>query len=403
MVSSVHTRRIVDPIAGGKVTGSLGRATFGVLTAIDQAAGRDLEAGDPLDGHDRVFNIGRAQVSLAPGSFAGALVSTTRQGPASNTVGGLDVSLRRRASSLQMTGMALVSSTVDGDGRRTQGLATLWTGGRSSRRYDVFGQFEHYDRGFEMDSAFYNRTGFTSGWGFAAVSFYPKGRRAGWIRRVVPFVFWQGGTDRVQGGTELLKVQGIRFHTSRQGFFRADYTGGHERWQGQRYHRGRWRAFGNGQLFRWLRAGGNVNGGYATYYDEIDPFQGRSTGLSAFVTIQPNARLSQGIEWQRVDFDRADTGADVYTVRVVNVRTTYQFTRRLYARLIAQHDSNANRLLLDALGSYELRPGTVFFAGYGALRERRHYVDGEWRTDALGPLRESRRGLFLKASYLHRF
>ena len=75
----------------------------------------------------------------------------------------------------------------------------------------------------------------------------------------------------------------------------------------------------------------------------------------------------------------------------------------MFARLITQHDTSSQRLLLDALGSYELRPGTVFFAGYGALRERREFVDGEWRTNADSPLRESRRGLFIKASYLHRF
>ena len=405
MVSAVHTRRIVDPIVGGKVTGSAGRTTFGVLTAVDQAAGRDLEDGDPLAGRDRVFTVGRAQTTIGgPGSFVGALVSTTAQGPASNVVGGADVSLRKRGSSLQMSGMALYSSATAADGSRTQGLATLWTGGMSSRRYDAFGQVEHYDRDFQMDSAFYNRTGFTSGWGFGALSFYPPSTsRFKFIRRVVPFVFVQGGRDRVQNGTDLLAVSGIRFHASRQGFVRADYLGGHEPWAGRAYQRGRWRAFGNAQVFRWLRAGGNVNRGYATYYDDVDPFQGHSRGLSAFATFQPNARLSQSLEWQRIDFDRADTRAEVYGLTIVNARTTYQFSRRLYARLIAQHDTSAHRLLLDALGSYELRPGTVFFAGYGALRERRAYENGEWRTDELSPLRESRRGLFLKASYLYRF
>ena len=165
----------------------------------------------------------------------------------------------------------------------------------------------------------------------------------------------------------------------------------------------RWRAFGNAQFFRWLNGGGNINDGYATYYDEVNPFQGRSRNLSAFATIQPNARLSEQIEWQHVDFDRADTGADVYDLVIVNSRTTYQFSRRLYARVIAQYDTSSHRLLLDALGSYELRPGTVFFAGYGALRERRTFRDGEWQADAFSPLRESRRGLFLKASYLYRF
>ena len=404
MISAAHTRKIVDPIVGGKVTGSLGRTTFGVLTAVDQAAGRDLDAGDPLDGHDKVFSIGRAQMSLSPGSFAGAILSTTNQGPASNLAAGVDINLKKRNSPLQITGMALYTSSTAAGGTSTEGAATLWTGGMSTRRFDAFGQFEHYDRGFQMDSAFYNRTGFTSGWGFGALSFYPSSKgRFSFVKRVVPFVFWQGGQDRVQAGSDLLALQGVRIHTSRQGFFRADYIGGHEPWMGQRFKRSSVRAFGNAQVFKWLRAGGNVNDGFATYYDDVDPFQGRSRSLSAFATFQPNSRLSEEIEWQRVDFNRADTGADVYDVTVINSKTTYQFTRRVYARLILQHDTAAHRLLLDTLMSYELRPGTVFFAGYGGLRERREFVDGEWQTSATSRLQESRRGLFVKASYLHRF
>ncbi len=114
--------------------------------------------------------------------------------------------------------------------------------------------------------------------------------------------------------------------------------------------------FGNAQFFRWLRAGANVNSGYATYYDEVDPFQGRSSAVSAFATIQPNARLSESIEWQRIDFNRADTRADVYDLTIINSRTTYQFSRRLYARLIAQHDTSSHRLLLDALGVVRAAP-----------------------------------------------
>ena len=40
MLYAVHTRRIVDPIFGAKLTGSVGRVTFGTLTAIDQSPGR---------------------------------------------------------------------------------------------------------------------------------------------------------------------------------------------------------------------------------------------------------------------------------------------------------------------------------------------------------------------------
>lgn len=135
----------------------------------------------------------------------------------------------------------------------------------SSRRYDASGQVEHYDRSFQMDSAFYHRTGFTSGSGFGAVSFYPPATsRFKFIRRIVPFVFVQGGQDRVQNGTDLLVVSGLRFHPSRQGFFRADYVGGHEPWMNTRNQRGRFRALGNAQLFRWLRACRRASSGSAS-------------------------------------------------------------------------------------------------------------------------------------------
>ena len=84
---------------------------------IDERYVRLSEAGDPLDGHDKVFTIGRAQTTFySPGTYAGAILSTTAQGPASNTVAGADISLQKRGSSLQMSGMALYSSATAADG-----------------------------------------------------------------------------------------------------------------------------------------------------------------------------------------------------------------------------------------------------------------------------------------------
>ena len=44
-------------------------------------------------------------------------------------------------------------------------------------------------------------------------------------------------------------------------------------------------------------------------------------------------------------------------------------------------------------------PGTKVYA----LIPCGTYQDSQWKDDELSPLRESRRGLFFKASYLHRF
>jgi hypothetical protein len=103
----------------------------------------------------------------------------------------------------------------------------------------------------------------------------------------------------------------------------------------------------------------------------------------------------------RVAFDR-DTGERVFTVDVVNTQTTFQLNRYIFFRGIAQYDSSRARVLTDLLASWELLPGTVAYAGYGSLIEKREWDGQQWEPGA-GVYRTSQRGLFFKAAYVHRF
>jgi hypothetical protein len=398
MIAAVHTRRIVNPKAGIKLTGSAGRLQFGTLTAVDDAPEFPGVAPPP----DRVFNVARMQYSLGPSNYVGAIATDMEAGSQFNRVAGGDLSLRV-GTNQRVTGMLLYSASQgpEGAGREGVGASTSW--GYSTRRQQIQGFFEHYDRGFRMDTAFYNRVGITSGWGYTDWSFYPDSAGTyGWIRRIVPFVFTQHGQDRLAGGDETTVVPGVRMNFTRQGFLRIDKVMGHERWQGGRYPLSRPRVQGEVQLFRWMRMSGRADWGNATFYDETAPFRGWSRSTSFDVSWQPTARLSQSLGYRRVDFRRADTRARVYDLDLLNTRTTFQFTRRFFLRGIAQYDSLRARVLADLLASYELRPGTVAHAGYGSLHERRAFVDETW-VPGSGHYLTTRRGFFLKASYLYRF
>ena len=74
-------------------------------------------------------------------------------------------------------------------------------------------------------------------------------------------------------------------------------------------------------------------------------------------------------------------------------------------RLLEQFDSSSHRLLTDLLASYEFVPGTVFHAGYGSLYEKRTAQAGCVRARMASDRQYMtvNRGLFFKASYLHRF
>jgi hypothetical protein len=400
--TAVHTRRIIDPMFGAKLTGSVGRVTFGTLSAVDEAPGRAAEDDDPLRGKDRLFNIARAQISLGPSNYVGALYTDTTFAGSFNRVAGAD--LRWRVNETQrLDAFVLAShSRPEAAAASASGLGAQVNYNYSTRKWGAQGSFEHYDENFEMATAFINRVGVTGGFAYLERNFYPDNKRYPAVRRVTFFSFTQGGRDRSAGGSEIFEVFGTRINFTRQGFLRADYMTGTERWAGRSFDRGRPRIFGNVQLFRWLALDAGFNSGRAIFYDPLAPFEGHSKEWNAEVTLQPNGRLSQTLEYRRVEFSRRSTGERVYDLDIVNAKTTYQFTRAFALRGLAQYDSSRDRVLTDFLSSYEPRPGTVVYVGYGSLLERRDFVDGQW-VSGTGIFRTTQRGLFLKASYLYRF
>jgi hypothetical protein len=402
LLSAVNTRNIIDPIVGLKITGNTGRVSFATLTAIDEDSGPAINSDQIGFGRSRTFNILRGQYSLKPGSYVGAIATDTEHPGAFNRVVGGDVTLKPTPSQT-ITAFALEAvSRAPGSDDSASGFGSQVRYSYSSKKSNFEGHLEHYDREFQMDTAFQNRVGETNGHVYADYNFYPDKDRWPWLRRIQPFTFNQATRDRLQGGDELFTVDGVRVFFSRQGFFRFDQLIGHEPWAGQRFKSNRWRIQSNAQLFRWLRFYANANAGYATFYDPESPYQGHASDISTGITYQPSGRFSESLDLERVAFDRESTGERVYTVRIVNTKTAYQFTNHFFLRAIIQFDSSRYQTLTDFLASYELHPGTVFYAGYGSLIEQREFSDNRW-LEGIGRYRTSRRGVFLKASYLRRF
>ena len=122
---AVHTRRIIDPIAGVKLTGSTGRLTFASLTASDQAPGHALSPNDPATGRDQIVNVGRAQYSLRASEYVGAIVTDSEFAGRSNRVAGMDLSTRV-STTQRLDAFVLTSSTRPANSSAQQGIgATL--------------------------------------------------------------------------------------------------------------------------------------------------------------------------------------------------------------------------------------------------------------------------------------
>ena len=70
-ITPIHTRTIIDPRYGGKVSGKVGRSSLGLLFADDEAPGK-RDPSDPAFGQTANVAIGRARFDLYPESFVGA-------------------------------------------------------------------------------------------------------------------------------------------------------------------------------------------------------------------------------------------------------------------------------------------------------------------------------------------
>jgi hypothetical protein len=382
MRTAVHTRRIVEPGVGARVTGTAGRQTFAVISSTDRSVG---------DAAEKVFTIGRGLRNVGQGQYLGALVTDMEYRGSHNRVAAADFSMRA-GDRFQYSGALMFSDSADLAGAGTDGLGAQFGYGYNSRRLTIAGHVEHFDRGFQMDTAFMNRVGITRTWQYAEVQFYPDEARHGWIKRIAPFVWGVQAKDRIENGTEPFILPGIRFNFTRQGNLRLDFGRGRETFGGRRFAIGRHHIDGGAQILPWLNVGGSFDQGAGVFYDPADPFAGTNKRRSLRVGLQPSSKLSHNVQYTYVTFER-ETGEQVFDVHIVNLRNTYQFSPQFLIRGIAQYDSSRRRLLADFLASYELVPGTVVHAGYGSLLER---VEER-------PYEATARAFFFKASYLARF
>jgi len=389
-----HTRQIVNPLAGIKLTGKVSsRDRIGFLYALDNPS--EGTAGDSTKSYIN-YAIGRVQHSFKDDSYLGAIV-TAREGTDNyNRVAGIDGRWRLSPStSLEFN--ALTSGTQSGaDAEKASDWMSSVVLNRSTDRLAGSFEIQHIGTGFITESGFLTRSGINNLTTYFSYSFY---RDKGFFRQIVPNFFGFLNQDIQSNLWERdfgfgLSLRGQR--STQIGFLvdPSDEVFLMERFRTHSLHLNFL-----SQVSQSFRIQGQYRYGYRTRYVE-DPYTGWGNTASLSINFQPVKKFQSDLILNFSDFYKLDNGGKEFSYLIIRSRNTFQLTSKLFVRGIVEYNSFEKDLFTDFLISFTYIPGTVVHLGYGSLYQKQVWNGHEYQPGS--DYMETIRGLFFKASYLWR-
>jgi Domain of unknown function (DUF5916)/Carbohydrate family 9 binding domain-like len=422
----VYTRRIVDPIAGGKVTTKLGRYNVASLVALDEAQGPDA-----------FFSVTRVRRDIGANSTAGVTATTRDQDGGFNRLAAAD--LRIVFGKLYYVAGQLGGSWTRDDAGGTSRTSPLWEAefDRTGRSWGFNYKLTGIGENFEAQSGFVPRNDIVQAHAFNRLSFY--GSRGALVEQLTMFA----GPNRLWRYNDFVR----------------DALEGSESTDLQLSLRGGWRASGHlehnfadlpptdyssytidrGVDTVGYRPLGGVSDGFATSLSVTTPTwqsanatariarsrgaifpegsRGYETRITGSLALRPTGsiRVTASHTYSRITRDR--DGSEFARTIIPRLKLEYQPRRSLFFRVIGEYvaerraalldartgnpllvdgalasASESDRLRVDWLASFEPSPGTVVFFGYGASLDD---------TSAFGFRRMERAsdGFFVKLAY----
>ena len=395
LLETVHTRNIVDPGGGVKLSGKVARRdSIATIFAADGSP-VSFHTLDPAGG-SAYFSIVRYKHALSQDSSLGLFFTDREQGGRFNRVIGPDGQIRLGQSSMlgfhALGSFTRASSEAPRQDGHAIGLDYLLD--TRDWNFQVGGQDLSPD--FETDSGFLIRNGLTRVRAFVAPKFHPQSKV---VLQLIPGLFTSQLRDKFSGLWETvntLSLSSVMVRTTRISVAGSYST---ETFLGQRFNTSGWTAQLTSQITTQFYIKVTYSDGKAIRYTE-QPFQGYGKRALATLGYQPSENFNWTINLTFSDLFRDSTGEKIYDYTIIWNRLVYQVNKYLFFRAIVEYNNYRRQLLADLLASFLYIPGTVIQLGYGSLYDRVRWEDGAYVN--ADRFLETRRGIFFKASYLWR-
>ena len=403
-VTLVHTRTIVDPDYGAKLSGKVGPVSLGALATNDRAPGNLPDPDDPLFGQTANTFIGRGLYEVYAESTVGAMITDREFMDSHSRMFDLDGNLRLNPTTV-FRFRAVRTLHKELDAQEESGHMLTARGVRTGRRigWDLF--LYQISPDLDTDVGFVRRTDVRQGTATLNYRFWPET----WLINWGPFV----GYTRNYDFDGVLQDENLGFSTNFQ-FARNINIGwtlsrDMERFLGTDFEKTRLWLRGRVSTSRTYQFGANFSTGDQVRYSDT-PFLGHGTTWGLNATLKPIPRLQTNLNLNssRLTDPRDDT--EVFDVKILRARTDIQLTDRIALRNITEFNSFDETFDFNVLVNYRLNAGTVFYVGYDDHYQQADLIEGDRDGDGVDDqlfftdqLRRTNRAIFVKLQYLLRY
>jgi len=415
-----YSRMINHPLAAGKVTQNSSNYSIAFLTAYDRDAafvvpGQLRSSLIKSDVHS-YNNILRGKYNIGSESYVGGLVTTRNQGDAFNYVGSVDWKLNL-ADHYYFNGQLGYSDTRElqdttlFDNSRRFGQSTYdasfngeqYSGSlisaefqRQAKYYSFNVQYQSFSPTFQTQSGFINRTDRRQIRVGQSISYYPDKN------------WWSNGQLSTYGswrydfsGQFMERFLFISWYNQlgAQTSVSISYLPlNDERYRGKFFTQMyRTTLDVNSNPSSIVSMGGHMELG-RNIYRTSNPTLGHGYSASAYANIKPTPRLHLSLNYSYSTLSSLDGSQEYYNGDIIRMNSKYNFSRKLFLRLITQYNSFNEHFQVYPLLYYKLNPFTKFYIGM---------TDNLKNYNQTGPagvngLRQTQREFFVKFQYLIR-
>ncbi len=401
-VTLVHTRTMVDPDYGAKLTGKVGSLSLGVLAANDRAPGKVEDELDRAFGRYAKTFISRIRYDLYSESNIGAIFTDREFLDGYSRLFGVDSNFRLNRTT-SVGGRAIRTWLQDPGGVERTGHLLDANIRQSGRNLSWFLAAYQLSPDFGTDVGFVRRTDERRFFSNISYRFWPEGRIINWGPRVMVSRNWDFNGVLQDRGLGL----GLNFSLAGNISFSADMNRNMERFLETNFDKTRFSVRGNVNANRSLSFGANIRVGDQILYT-LNPELGYQVAWSVNANVRPTSSISArlNLSTTRLTID----GIEEFDVKILRATTTYQVTDKFGIRNITEFDSLNKKLDFNLLGTYRINAGTVFYLGYDDHYRRANLIEGDPNGDGIeeqlfftGNLVRTNRAIFVKLQYLLRY